>query len=55
MSGPPEYNEDREKIFTEAMRVFIESLPDDECFKIDVKKDKNRRFTSFSVRRKGAP
>lgn len=49
----PEHDPEREKVFDEAMKGFIANLPDDESFRINVSKDKKRRFTSFSVKRIG--
>jgi len=45
---------EREKIIAEAMRDFITNLPDDECFSVDIKMDKQSKFRSFCVKRKGA-
>lgn len=44
--------DEREEAINEAIQKFIKLLPDDECFRVDIKYGKDRKFRSVSITRK---
>lgn len=53
MESKPHQISEREHIIRNAIRIFIESLPNDECYQVDVKVDKLAKFRSVCIKRTG--